>query len=168
MLAPKKKLWSTPIEVIEKSIEILGIKSDDIVYDIGAGDGRFVFNCRKLTNAKCVIGIEIDEIRGEEARKMLQNNGFHDENLCKIVIGNALELDYSSGTAFFMYLIPRGLRIFIPILLSMPRNKIVKIVTYMSPLPDLQPKEIIKVTTNCHQDAQWPIYFYELEPNVDI
>ncbi len=166
MLAPKKKLWSTPIEVITKSIEVLSISNDDIVYDIGAGDGRFVLNCRKLTNAKCVIGIEIDETRGEEAKTIIRNSGFHDENVCKIIIGNALELDYSSGTVFFMYLIPRGLRIFIPILLAMPRNNVIKIVTYMSPLPDLQPKEIIKIATNSHQDAQWPIYFYELEPNV--
>lgn len=168
MLAPKKKLWSTPIEVIEKSIEVLNINNDDTVYDIGAGDGRFVLNCRKLTNAKCVIGVEIDKIRGKEARTMIQNNGFHNEDFCKIIIGNALELDYSSGTAFFMYLIPRGLRIFIRILLSIPRNKVVKIVTYMSPLPDLQPKEIIKIITNSHQDAQWPIYSYELEPNVKL
>ena len=40
MLAPRKKLWSTPIEVIEEAIELLkqdGLTSDDVVYDIGAG-----------------------------------------------------------------------------------------------------------------------------------
>jgi len=37
MLAPRKSLWSTPIEVIDKAIEQLNITSNDIVYDIGAG-----------------------------------------------------------------------------------------------------------------------------------
>ena len=37
MLAPRKSLWSTPMEVIDKAIEQLAITSADIVYDIGAG-----------------------------------------------------------------------------------------------------------------------------------
>ena len=37
MLAPRKSLWSTPIEVIDKAIEQLSISPTDVVYDIGAG-----------------------------------------------------------------------------------------------------------------------------------
>ncbi len=42
MLAPRNKLWSTPIEVVNASIEELNINSNDIIYDIGCGDGRLV------------------------------------------------------------------------------------------------------------------------------
>ena len=38
MLAPRKKLWSTPDEVIDKVIELLNITKSDIVYDIGCGE----------------------------------------------------------------------------------------------------------------------------------
>jgi hypothetical protein len=40
MLAPRKKLWSTPIEAIEKAIELLNLTPKDVVMDIGAGDVR--------------------------------------------------------------------------------------------------------------------------------
>lgn len=49
MLAPRKKLWSTPQEVLEKAIELLDIKSTDVVYDVGAGDGRFIIECHQRT-----------------------------------------------------------------------------------------------------------------------
>jgi hypothetical protein len=38
MLAPRNKLWSTPIEVIDAAIEILYINQEDVVY------GKFLFN----------------------------------------------------------------------------------------------------------------------------
>lgn len=40
MLAPRKKLWSTPAEAIDKAIELLSPTSTDVVMDIGAGDVR--------------------------------------------------------------------------------------------------------------------------------
>jgi tRNA G46 methylase TrmB len=57
MLAPRKSLWSTPIEVIDKAIEQLSITSTDIVYDIGAGDGRFLIRCVENTTVSQCIGI---------------------------------------------------------------------------------------------------------------
>lgn len=42
MLAPRNKLWSTPLSVIDEAISALEITSSDIVFDIGAGDGRFL------------------------------------------------------------------------------------------------------------------------------
>jgi hypothetical protein len=59
MLAPRNKLWSTPLSVIDEAISALEINPEgysaanfmnicsntntaDIVFDIGAGDGRFL------------------------------------------------------------------------------------------------------------------------------
>ncbi len=82
MLAPRKKLWSTPIEVVEAALDLLQPCTEDKIYDLGryldlllfgsfyvfitsltnqlyfpllitgAGDGRFVLQCRKLANCK--------------------------------------------------------------------------------------------------------------------
>ena len=43
MLAPRKKLWSTPLEVIEQALQVFALKSDDTVYDIGAGTILFMY-----------------------------------------------------------------------------------------------------------------------------
>ena len=151
MLAPRNKLWSTPMEVIERAIELLqldkvegkggeeGEGGDDVsisrhvVWDIGAGDGRFLIRCAETTTARC-IGVEIDEERGQQARTAIQEKGFDDEK-CRLIIGNALEQDYSEGTAFFLYLVPRGLRIVLPLLRQIPRK--LKVVCYMSGFPEV-------------------------------
>ena len=89
MLAPRKKLWSTPSEVIEIAIQLLEITTTDVVYDIGAGDCRFLLQCRKVSGATC-IGVEIDEDRAQEARIKISESGY-DGSQCLIITGNALE-----------------------------------------------------------------------------
>ena len=112
MLAPRKKLWSTPVEVIDKALELLSPGAEDMVFDIGAGDGRFLIQASLTTEARCV-GVEIDEARGQEAIAAIAAAGLAADK-CNLIIGTALEQDYSSGTLFFLYLIPRGLRIILP------------------------------------------------------
>ena len=113
MLAPRKTLWSTPAEAIERAIELLNISADDVVFDVGCGDGRFLIRCHELTSARC-IGVEIDSERANDAVANISAIGY-DES-CMIVNKNALEYDYSDGTVFFLYLIPRGLKLMLPIL----------------------------------------------------
>lgn len=163
MLAPRKTLWSTPPEVIEEAIRLLQINSNDVVFDIGAGDGRFVIRCHECTGAHCV-GIEIDEVRAEEAMANITKKGFS-PSLCSIIKGNALEQDYSNGTVFFLYLVPRGLKLILPILQRIPRR--LRVITYMSPFPDIKESQLVKIGTQKHEEAQWPVYLYELNCNLD-
>jgi ubiquinone/menaquinone biosynthesis C-methylase UbiE len=158
MLAPRKKLWSTPSEVIEASILLLCPGTGEIVYDIGGGEGNFVIRCSETTDAKC-IGIEIDEERAAFASRLIKEQGFT-EDKCKMICGNALEQDFTSGDCFFLYLVPRGLRIVLPLLKALDHR--IRVVTYMSPLPEETPVSITKVSTVQHPDAKWPLYYYEL------
>ena len=48
----------TPQEVVDKMIELAGVKKGDLVYDLGSGDGRIVVTAAKK-GAKAV-GFEID------------------------------------------------------------------------------------------------------------
>lgn len=75
MLAPRKKLWSTPNDVIDQVLNNLLITSSglrrvdcqdvllsfvDVVYDIGAGDGRFLvryFDIINFTTELCVVAL---------------------------------------------------------------------------------------------------------------
>ena len=89
MLAPRKKLWSTPAEVIHAAIDLLQPTSGDILYDIGAGDCRFLLECLENTGAYC-IGVEIDEDRANEGRISITSAGFSDHRF-SIITGNALD-----------------------------------------------------------------------------
>ena len=138
MLAPRKNLWPTPIEIIDKAIELLNLTENDIVFDIGAGDGRFLFRICELTNCQ-VIGIEIIKERCDEI-----NNQIIEKNLnerCKIICDNALEINYENSTAFFIYLIPRGISILYDKIFSKKKGKF-KIISFMNPLPIKSTKKI--------------------------
>lgn len=89
MLAPRNKLWSTPTEVMDVALDLIELSSEDTLYDIGAGDGRFIMHCHKRTGSRC-IGIEINEERAESARREITQSGYLDSDCC-IITGNALE-----------------------------------------------------------------------------
>lgn len=40
MLAPRRKLWSTPEPAIDIALDFANLTVDDAVYDVGCGDGR--------------------------------------------------------------------------------------------------------------------------------
>jgi len=155
--------------VVDRAIDLLKVDAaTDTVIDIGAGDGRFMLRCCERTGSQ-LIGVEIDEERGAEAQAKIDGAGDEIRNKCRLIIGNALEQDYSMGTAFFLYLIPRGLRIVLPILQAIPRK--IRVVTYISPFPDsVKPVEIVRVNIEKHADAgvEWPLFVYELNGEREI
>jgi precorrin-6B methylase 2 len=166
MLAPRQKLWSTPQEVMLKAIDVLNLHENDVCFDVGCGDGRFIFELCSHSNCS-IIGIEIVEDRCHEIESRLVELNL--SNRCQIVNRNALEVDYSTATAFYLYLVPRGLKLFYQnVILKLIENgdKELKVVTYMSPLPVnlLKPTAIYKVTTNSHAGAQWPLFYYHINP----
>ena len=53
----------------------------------------------------------------------------------------------------------------LPILEKIPRK--IRVVTYMSPFPpSTAVKEIVKVGTSKHADAQWPLFVYDLNSHL--
>ena len=49
----------TPPEVIDRMLELAEVKANDVVYDVGSGDGRIVIRAAKKYGVRAV-GIEID------------------------------------------------------------------------------------------------------------
>lgn len=92
MLAPRKKLWSSPPEAIKTAIQLLDPGPDDVVFDIGCGDGRFIIECAKRTKAT-VVGIEVNEKRCQEITKKIELEKLQTQ--CSVICGNALEVDMS-------------------------------------------------------------------------
>lgn len=49
MLAPRKKLWSTPSSAVDVALSFANLDSDDVVYDVGCGDGRVLIQMASLS-----------------------------------------------------------------------------------------------------------------------
>ena len=58
--------WPTPQEVVDKMLELANVTKNDVVYDLGCGDGRIVVTAGKKYGARAV-GVDIDPVRVKEA-----------------------------------------------------------------------------------------------------
>jgi uncharacterized protein (TIGR03000 family) len=94
----------TAHEVVEKMLELAKVTKDDVVYDLGCGDGRIVVAAAKNFGCKAV-GIDIDPVRVKEARENVKKNKV--EGLVEIREGNALEVkDLGKASVVTLYLYP--------------------------------------------------------------
>jgi SAM-dependent methyltransferase len=93
----------TPMNVVDRMLELAEIKPGDVIYDLGSGDGRIVIEAAKRYGVRGV-GIEIDPDLVAKAR----NNAFK-ENVEKIVefrAQDALTVDVSEATVVMLYMLP--------------------------------------------------------------
>src|ERR1043166_5537202 len=93
----------TPPEVVDRMLELAQIKTSDVVYDLGSGDGRIVIQAAKRYGVKGV-GIEIDPDLVAKAR----NNAFKEkvENLVEFREQDALPVEVSAATVITLKMIP--------------------------------------------------------------
>jgi precorrin-6B methylase 2 len=92
----------TPQEVVDKMVELAGVKKGDVVYDLGSGDGRIVITAAKK-GAKAV-GFEIDGDLVKQSRDNIRKAGVQDQ--AEIRQQDILAVDLSAASVLTMYLLP--------------------------------------------------------------
>jgi cyclopropane fatty-acyl-phospholipid synthase-like methyltransferase len=93
----------TPMEVVDKMLELAEVKRGDVVYDLGSGDGRVVIRAAKKYGVKAV-GIEMDSWLLDKARKDAKAAGV--SHLVKFRAEDALKADISAATVVTLYMLP--------------------------------------------------------------
>ena len=93
----------TPEAVVEAMLQVANVGKNDIVYDLGCGDGRIPVTAAKKYGARGV-GIDIDPQRIKEANENVAKNNVGDR--VKIVQGDLFEQDLSQATVVTLYLLP--------------------------------------------------------------
>jgi predicted RNA methylase len=94
---------TTHEKVVERMVELAEIRPDDVVYDLGCGDGRIVIAAAKRHGVKAV-GVEIDPKLVEEARENAKKGEVG--HLVTIRQGDIFETDFSDATVVMVYLLP--------------------------------------------------------------
>jgi precorrin-6B methylase 2 len=92
----------TPQEVVDKMIELAGVKKGDTVYDLGSGDGRIVITAAK--KGARAVGFEIDPELVKESQENVRKAGVLD--LAEIRHQDILTVDLSPASVVTMYLLP--------------------------------------------------------------
>jgi len=93
----------TPEEVVEAMLKVAKVGPNDVVYDLGCGDGRIVVTAAQKFGARGV-GIDIDPQRIKEDNANVQRSGVG--NRVQIRQADLFETDLSEATVVTLYLLP--------------------------------------------------------------
>jgi SAM-dependent methyltransferase len=93
----------TPPAVVDAMLKIANVGPDDIVYDLGSGDGRIPIAAVRQNNAKQAVGIELNPNRVAEAVATTRNLGL--EGRVSFIQGDVFKTDFSAATVVTMYLL---------------------------------------------------------------
>lgn len=92
----------TPPEVVEGMLKLAGVKSSDVVYDLGCGDGRIVVMAAEKFGARGV-GIDINPERIREAEENAKKAGV--TGRVRFIQGNLFDADIHEATVVTLYLL---------------------------------------------------------------
>lgn len=94
---------ATPNETVEGMLELANVSEDDIVYDLGSGDGRIPITAAERYGARGV-GIEIKPDLVQRARENAKLSGVRDQ--VEFRRQDLFEADFSEATIVTLYLFP--------------------------------------------------------------
>jgi len=94
---------ATPQKTVEAMLELAQVTEDDVVYDLGSGDGRIPIEAAKRYGARGV-GIEIKPSLVDRARKNAKLSGVSDQ--VEFRQQDIFKTDVSEATVVTMYLFP--------------------------------------------------------------
>lgn len=93
----------TPQKVVDKMLEVAKVTKNDVVYDLGCGDGRIVVSAAKKLGARG-FGFDLDPERVKEANENVK--GADVGGLVSIKQENVFNVDLSPATVVTLYLLP--------------------------------------------------------------
>src|SRR4030095_10420529 len=93
----------TPIEVVDRMLQLAEVKKGDVLYDLGSGDGRIVIRAAKKYGIHAV-GIEMDRLLLDLARRDAKSAGV--THLVEFRSEDALKANISKATVITLYMLP--------------------------------------------------------------
>jgi len=91
----------TPVEVAKKMLDISQIRSGEMLYDLGCGDGRLIILAAKELGARAT-GIELREDLIERARTEIKRLNL--EGKVNVIQGNFFDVPISDADVVTLYL----------------------------------------------------------------
>ena len=132
----------TPQDVVDKMLELAEVKKDDLVYDLGCGDGRIVVTAAKRYGCKAV-GYDIDPQRVKESLENVEKENVG--HLVRIEERDIFTLDLSKASVITLYLLPSLNVKLIPQLEKLKPGS--RIVSHDFRMRGVKPDKVVKLTS---------------------
>jgi predicted O-methyltransferase YrrM len=94
----------TPAEAVDAMLKVAKVNKEDVVYDLGSGDGRIPIMAVQKYNAARATGIDINPDRIKEAQANLKTAGVGDR--VRFLNEDLFQADISEATVVTLYLLP--------------------------------------------------------------
>jgi predicted RNA methylase len=132
---------STPQIVVDKMLEVAAVTKDDVVYDLGSGDGRIVISAAKKYGVRGV-GVDIDPQRIKEANANAVQAGVADR--VKFIEQDLFKTDLKEASVVTLYLLPEvNLRLRPKLLRELKPGT--RVVSHAFDMGDWKPEQTVQV-----------------------
>lgn len=145
----------TPYPVVEKMLHLASVKVDEVVYDLGAGDGRIVFTAANKFSAKGVA-VELDPWRSGLIREKVIRQGLKEQ--IEVRQEDLFQTSLKGADVVTLYLLPEANRLLSKKLLQELTSG-ARVVAHDYPIPGWRPKEVLHV--KCDGKIH-TLYLYQL------
>jgi protein-L-isoaspartate O-methyltransferase len=95
--------FPTPETIVDKMLELGGLRPGEKMYDLGSGDGRIVIMAARKYKADAT-GVELDDSLYRQSSERIKTLGL--APTARIIHGDLLQQDYSSSDLLTIYLLP--------------------------------------------------------------
>jgi protein-L-isoaspartate O-methyltransferase len=133
----------TPLEVAQKMLEVAKVQPDDVVYDLGSGDGRIVILAAQKFGAHAV-GVELNSNLYEQSSQRVRELGLQDR--VTILHENMFEVNVRHATVVTLYLLTAVNERLRPILERQLRSG-ARVVSHEFQVPGWQPAQTVEFTS---------------------
>ena len=155
---PRAPFVATPPDVVDRMLTFAGVKSSDVVYDLGCGDGRIVIAAAREFGARGV-GVDINPALVEEARRNAALARV--EHLVTFRVEDALTTDVSDATVVTLYLLASQNVALRPALMKQLRPG-ARVVSHNFAMGDWQP-DVVDTFTSADRQTR-TLYMWRISP----
>lgn len=135
----KDVMWlPTPDELMQKMLTVARITPQDVVYDLGAGDGKMAIAAARQFGARA-IGIEYNARMADLARRNAARAGV--ASRVRIIQGDIFKEDFSDATVVLLYLLEEINQKLRPTILSLPAGT--RVVSNTFSMGDWEPDQVL-------------------------
>ena len=128
----------TPPDVVERMLLLAQVSSDDLLYDLGCGDGRILITAAQRFGARG-FGVDIEPYWVEECERNAREAKV--DHLLTFVAQDALTVDLAPATVLTMYLVDWSTSKVLP-MIQRSMKPGTRVVSHSFPIPEWTPSKV--------------------------